>query len=144
MTRGHPTTPTPRATHALCNAHVLRELVYVTDTTTGQVADLATQAIGALQQLNYLVNAAHTHRGEPDQAGISEQQHLLRSAVVLAATATAARTDKLQRKHHALFARLRDRRDDYLRFVTHPGVPFDNNAAEQTIRMPNLRIKVSG
>ena len=27
--------------HALCNAHVLRELVYVVDTATGQVAGLA-------------------------------------------------------------------------------------------------------
>jgi hypothetical protein len=63
---------------------------------------------------------------------------------VLGAQATAERATKLQRKHHALFVRLRDRRDDYLRFVTHPAVPFDNNPAEQTIRMPKLRIKVSG
>jgi Transposase IS66 family len=47
-------------------------------------------------------------------------------------------------KYHALFVRLRDRRDDYLRFVSDPAVPFDNNAAERTIRMPKLRIKVSG
>ncbi|MEV6852148.1 IS66 family transposase [Actinoplanes sp. NPDC051411] len=129
------------ATHALCNAHVLRELVYVTDTATGHLADLAEQAIDALRQLNQLVDAVH---GRPDPAAIDEQQHLLRSAVVLGAQATATRDGKLQRKHHALFTRLRDRRDDYLRFVTHPGVPFDNNAAEQTIRMPKLRIKVSG
>jgi hypothetical protein len=63
---------------------------------------------------------------------------------VLGAQATAARASKLQRKHHALFVRLRDRRDDYLRFVTDPTVPFDNNPAERTIRMPKLRIKVSG
>jgi hypothetical protein len=33
---------------------------------------------------------------------------------------------------------------DYPRFIANPAVPFDNNAAEQTIRMPKLRIKVSG
>ncbi|WP_218060579.1 IS66 family transposase [Micromonospora sediminicola] len=132
------------AIHALCNAHVLRELVYVTDTATGQVADLAAQAIRALQQLNRLVTAAHTAGETPDQAALADQQHLLRSAVVLGAHATAERGSKLQRKHHALFVRLRDRRDDYLRFLTDPHVPFDNNAAEQTIRMPKLRIKVSG
>jgi hypothetical protein len=43
-----------------------------------------------------------------------------------------------------LFVRLRDRRDDYLRFVTDPAVPFDNNSSERTIRMPKLRTKVSG
>jgi transposase len=132
------------AVHALCNAHVLRELIYVTDTATGQVADLAQQAIDALRGLHHLVTTARADGVEPDPATISEQQHLLRCAVVLAANATAERANKLQRKHHALFVRLRDRRDDYLRFVTNPAVPFDNNPAEQTIRMPKLRIKVSG
>ncbi|MBM0236141.1 IS66 family transposase [Micromonospora sp. ATA32] len=132
------------ATHALCNAHVLRELVYVTDTAAGEVAGLAHQAINALTGLWRLVATARADSREPDPATIGEQQHLLRSAVVLGAQATAARSGKLQRKHHALFARLRDRRDDYLRFAADPRVPFDNNAAEQTIRMPKLRIKVSG
>ncbi|QSB16683.1 IS66 family transposase [Natronosporangium hydrolyticum] len=132
------------AVHALCNAHVLRELVYVVDTATGQVADLAGQAIGALRQLHHLVSHARASGGEPQPADLAAQAHLLRSAVVLGATATATRGDKLQRKHHALFVRLRDRRADYLRFITDPAVPFDNNAAEQTIRMPKLRGKVSG
>jgi hypothetical protein len=36
------------------------------------------------------------------------------------------------------------RRDDYLRFAHNLRVPFDNNEAEQVIRMSKLRIKVSG
>ncbi|WJK41331.1 IS66 family transposase [Solwaraspora sp. WMMA2056] len=132
------------AVHALCNAHVLRELVYVVDTATGQVADLAGQAIDALRHLNRLTVTARADGCEPDPADLAEQTHLLRSAVVLGAAATATRTDKLHRKYHALFVRLRDRRADYLRFVTDPAVPFDNNPAERTIRMPKLRIKVSG
>src|SRR6266498_2125271 len=117
---------------------------YVTDTTTGHVADLADQAISALRQLNRLVGTAHTAGDTPDEADLARHLHVLRSAVVLGAQATAERASKLERKHHALFVRLRDRRDDYLRFVTNPAVPFDNNPAEQTIRMPKLRIKVSG
>ncbi|MFY1699527.1 IS66 family transposase [Solwaraspora sp. WMMA2101] len=132
------------AVHALCNAHVLRELVYVVDTATGQVADLAGQAIDALRRLNRLTVTARADGCEPDPADLAEQTHLPRSAVVLGAAATATRTDKLHRKYHALFVRLRDRRADYLRFVTDPAVPFDNNPAERTIRMPKLRIKVSG
>lgn len=132
------------AIHALCNAHVLRELVYVTDTATGQVTDLAAQAIDALRQLHRITTTAHAEGNTCDPDTLARHLHVLRSAVVLGAQATAARATKLERKHHALFARLRDRRDDYLRFITDPRVPFDNNAAEQTIRMPKLRIKVSG
>jgi hypothetical protein len=58
-----------RASHALCNAHVLRELVYATDTATGQIVDLAAQAIGALQQLSRLVNTARADGRERCPAG---------------------------------------------------------------------------
>ena len=130
--------------HALCNAHALRELIYVVDTAAGNVADHAQQAVTALRRLNRLVTDAHTAGETPNPDQITRYLHILRSAVVLGTQATAARAGKLQRKHHALFVRLRDRRDDYLRFVTDPAVPFDNNAAERTIRMPKLRVKVSG
>jgi transposase len=130
--------------HALCNAHALRELIYVTDTTTGPAAGHAAQAITALRWLNRLVIDACTAGHTPDPDTVARYQLMLRSAVVLGAQTTAERAGKLQRKHHALFVRLRDRRDDYLRFVTDPNVPFDNNPAERTIRMPKLRVKVSG
>jgi transposase len=130
--------------HALCNAHALRELIYVTDTATGPAAVHAAQAITALRWLNRLVIDACITDQPCDPDTVAHYQLMLRSAVVLGAQATAERAGKLQRKHHALFVRLRDRRDDYLRFVTDPAVPFDNNPAERTIRMPKLRIKVSG
>jgi transposase len=130
--------------HALCNAHALRELIYVVDTATGPVADHAQQAVTALRRLNRLTTDARTAEQSADPEQVARHLHMLRSAVVLGAQATAARGSNLERKYHALFVRLRDRRDDYLRFVTDPAVPFDNNPAEQTIRMPKLRIKVSG
>lgn len=130
--------------HALCNAHALRELIYVVDTATGPVAEHAEQAATALRRLNRLIADAHATGQDPDMEKVAFYLHVLRSAVVFGVQATAARGSKLERKYHALFVRLRDRRDDYLRFVTDPAVPFDNNRAEQTIRMPKLRIKVSG
>ena len=130
--------------HALCNAHALRELIYVVDTAAGRVADHARQAITALRRLNRLTADAYAIGETPDPEQVPRYLHILHSAVVLGAQATAERAGKLERKHHALFVRLRDRRDDYLRFVNDPAVPFDNNPGEQTIRMPKLRVKVSG
>jgi ABC-type transporter Mla subunit MlaD len=78
------------AVHALCNAHALRELIYVTDTAAGQFADLADQAISALRQLNRLVGTAYTAGDAPDEAGLARHLHVLRSAVVLGVQATTA------------------------------------------------------
>jgi transposase len=39
---------------------------------------------------------------------------------------------------------MQDREDDYLRFARDLRVPFTNIAAEQSIRMCKLRIKISG
>jgi transposase len=131
-------------THALCNAHVVRELVYVVDTAPVDVAALAGQAIDAMIAVKDLVATARQQGTEPDVQDLATQQRLLRSAIVLGRGATAGRTTKLERKYHALFARLHNRWQDYQRFVNDPAVPWDNNAAEQTIRMPKLRTKVSG
>jgi transposase len=132
------------ATHALCNAHAVRELVYVVDTAPQMVAGLAGQAIDAMVAVKDHLDTARDQSTAPDVEAIAVQQHLLRSAVVLGHNATAARATKLERKYHALFGRLLNRWDDYQRCVADPGVPWDNNAAEQTIRMPKLRTKVSG
>ncbi|MFJ7043434.1 transposase [Streptomyces sp. NPDC101112] len=43
-----------------------------------------------------------------------------------------------------LFKRLHQRWEGYLRWVHDLRLPFDNNPAEQTIRMGRLQIKVSG
>ena len=39
---------------------------------------------------------------------------------------------------------MRDRKDDALRFLTNPDVPFTNNQAERDIRMMKLKQKISG
>lgn len=141
------------ATHALCNAHVLRELQAVTDHAAGADPDAwcwATQTADALRDLLHLAETAApgTAAADPDSgvdpAKLAEILHAYRSAVILGAGSTAARTSKLQAKHHALAKRLTAREADYLRFLHDPAVPFDNNAAEREIRMVKLRQKVSG
>jgi transposase len=135
----------PQLTHALCSAHALRELAAVTelaaenDTTVGQWC-WATQVAQALRELNILVH----HTEAPHADAVAEQVRRYHDGVVIGAHATRARDSKQERKHHALARRLRDRQDDYLRFITDDHVPFDNNAGEREIRMIKLRQKVSG
>jgi len=43
-----------------------------------------------------------------------------------------------------LIRRLRERRNEVLRFLTDRRVPFDNNQAERDLRIPKLKQKASG
>ena len=129
------------AGHALCGAHLLRELIAVTETGTDDDVIWAQQAIDALLALKEAVHAAH-HATDPEI--LDKQCRWFREAADAGIVLNAARRSKLQKKRNALATRMRDRADDYLRFAHDLQVPFDNNQAEQVIRMSKLRIKVSG
>jgi transposase len=133
------------AAHALCGAHVLRELIAVTETGTGLDAVWARQAIDALLALKDAAAAARA----AGQAVIStdlldKHAKYFTDAAETGIALNADRGSKLQRKRHALATRIKDRQDDYLRFARDLRVAFDNNEAERVIRMSKLRIKVSG
>jgi transposase len=140
-------TYSPLASHALCNAHALRELQAVIDASAPGQWCWAGQAADALRQMKRLAGVPAAAGGTLDGAGkdkLATARHRFRSAVLIGEKETAARAGPLMAKHHALARRLRQRQDDYLRFTADPRVPFDNNAAEREIRMGKLRIKVSG
>jgi len=133
------------AGHALCGAHLLRELIAVTETGTADDAIWAQQAIDALLTLKETADAAReAGRRTIDPETLEKQCRWFRDAADAGIVLNAARCGKLQKKRHALATRMRDRADDYLRFAHDRQVPFDNNQAEQVIRMAKLRIKVSG
>lgn len=135
------------ATHVLCAAHLLRELVAVTETgTEGEhgAKAMAAQAIDVLLRLKNLAEAAHAEQREADPVALAFQKIALASAAQIGKAATSGRENKLVAKHNALFTRIETRIDDYLRFLADPQIPFDNNASEREIRMCKLRIKVSG
>ena len=56
----------------------------------------------------------------------------------------SARGRQARRPGHNLLIRLRDFKDDVLRFVSNFAVPFTNNQAEQDIRMMKVKMKISG
>jgi transposase len=134
-------------THALCNAHVLRELQAVIDAAPAGQWCWAGQAAAALRDIKRLTGASLVQDGtlsHIDQHNLAQARRRYHSAALIGRSQTAARAGPLMRKHHALARRLLDREDDYLRFTTSPEVEFDNNRAERDIRMCKLRIKVSG
>jgi transposase len=135
------------AGHALCAAHLLRELIAVTEAGTGGEHGskaMAAQAIDVLLRLKKLAEAAFAEERRIAPAALGFQRIALASAARIGKAATAGRENKLTSKHHALFTRIDARIADYLRFATDPRVPFDNNASEREIRMCKVRIKVSG
>jgi transposase len=139
------------ATHARCNAHLLRELQAVLDHHTATGGEglwcWAAQAADALRTMKRLVDQALARDGTLntlDTTHIAGAKHAFRSAARLGVKATAARRDELDKDHNALARRLLDRHDDHLRFTQDPRIPFDNNASEREIRMIKIRQKVSG
>jgi len=136
-----------QATHALRNAHALRELQAVTGAAPPGQWCWAVQAADAQRDMKHLADASLMADGtlnHLDQAKLAEVRHCYHSALLTGQRETAPQAGPLMRKHHALARRLLARDGDYLRYTTDPRVPFDNNAAEREIRMAKLRIKVSG
>jgi transposase len=141
------------ATHALCCAHLLRELIAVVDHHTAHPPDggdggdgvpadwcWATQIIDALLALKAVTDTGAL----PDPDVLAARRRMIISAALIGASADTGPPGAVGRRHRALARRIRRRIDDYLRFATDPRVPFDNNQAERDIRTAKIKQKVSG
>jgi transposase len=131
----------PQLTHALCNAHVLRELIAVTDH-HAQSPDPKSWcwAEQVIDNLLAIKTMTEDDTDDPDRLAACRQL-LVHGARIGTATPTPG---PIGAKHRALARRITNRIEDYLRFATDPRTPWDNNAAEREIRMAKLRQKVSG
>jgi transposase len=135
-------TYTPGA-HQLCCAHLLRELTAAGELLPEQV--WPGQAADALLALKTAADIARNASVSViDPRVLAEQSLLFRQAALVAVKDLQHEKSKFGRKLAALARRMRDRCDDYLRFATDLRSPFDNNRAEQQIRMVKIRQKVSG
>jgi transposase len=129
--------------HALCGAHIARELVAAEETPPGQ--HWPTQALDALFALN---TAAHDAR-EQDLSGIPPDvaEPLLRAwrhAILVGLAGHPLRPGEKQSKTRNLLERLRAREADVLRFAHDLTVPFSNNQAERDLRPTKTQMKISG
>ncbi len=131
-------------THALCGAHLLRELQAVIDTADIGGWCWARQVTDSLLTLKTHTDTARAAGQATTEPGLlAEHTRRIRTAATIAAD-DHTHSGPLARKHRALARRIRDRLPDYLLFTTNPAVPFDNNAAEREIRMVKTRQKISG
>jgi transposase len=130
--------------HGLCNAHHLRELTYVFE---------ELKEAWAGQMIELLVAACHEVNdagGRLPAARLAD--FLTRYVEILAAgealnppvQKSAKRGRTRQSKSTNLLRRLRIYSDDVWRFATDHQVPFTNNIAEQAVRMPKVKQKISG
>jgi len=130
--------------HALCNAHHLRELEWVSEhekrkwSRTMQkfllkTNDLTTEAGGSLPMK---VQAARRKR---------YRKILCEADIECPPEEITTSTKKIKRsKEQNLILRLRDFENEVLLFMTDPLVPFTNNQGERDIRMTKVQQKISG
>ena len=154
-----------RCQHALCNAHHLRELAYLLEE---QNQAWAGDMIELLKHAHHLDNLNCADGKTPNYAAQKYQNEVrylrylrylrdlrdlrdLYEAILAQAQldhpiapCTGKRGRPKQSKAADLMGQLRDYSDDVWRFMTQADVPFTNNLAQQTVRMPKLKQKVSG
>jgi transposase len=134
--------------HALCNAHLLRELVYVEEI-TGQAWPGTMRQM--LLEANTLCEAAR-QRGftlsDADYAAFSTLYHGIlcegERCHPEASKFPGKRGRAKQSVAFNLLRRMRDHADAVLRFIRDPAVPFTNNLGERAVRMPKVKQKISG
>jgi transposase len=133
----------PQARHALCGAHISRELVAAAEADPDQ--DWPEQALRALHGLN---SAAHQARDQqlpeipPEIADplLDSWRHALLVGLAEHRRAPGRR----QSKTRNLLQRLCDRDAQVLLFARDLSVPFTNNQAERDVRPTKTQLKISG
>jgi len=135
--------------HALCNAHHLRELQALIDIEKEPWAETMQRL---LRRACHATNIAREHDKslEPELVALIERRYdaILAKAIAFHEAQpplpVKRRGSTPRRTGHNLALRLATFKQDVLRFLTDPTVPFTNNIAEHDARMAKLRQKISG
>ena len=135
--------------HSLCNAHLLRELAFIEETTgqrwAKEMAELLLEIKKAVDGRRLCKKAflpkvelsKYTKRyNKLVEEGLNENPERPRVA--------GRRGQAKQGKARGLLIRLREHKEEYLRFAVDFATPFDNNQAERDFRMAKVKQKVSG
>jgi transposase len=136
--------------HALCNAHHLRELKALVAI---EKEDWARKMQRLLRVACHATNLAREADAplQPTLIALIKRRYDAIVAEGLAFHQAQPELGKIGKRRraprrlgHNLLLRLLTRKQDVLRFLTDPSVPFTNNLAEQDARMMKVQQKVSG
>jgi transposase len=146
----------PGVLHALCNAHHLRELKALME------IEKEAWAFAMYRFLRQACHAANLARrndtaitprfaawlaaryGRIVAQGLAFHEAQPPPARPNGSNGKKPRGKTRRRTGHNLLLRLQSRKEDVLRFLTDPSVPFTNNEAERDLRMMKVRQKISG
>jgi transposase len=133
--------------HALCNAHHLRELEW---SGTEDKQKWAGNMMKFLKKLNKKVDDAGGQVNEQQSDYYRKRYTSLLAEAEIECPAPDVQRKKGQRgrmkksKSRNLLERLIDYKEDVLRFIDSPDVPFTNNQGENDLRMTKVQQKISG
>jgi transposase len=131
-----------RCRHALCGAHLLRELTYFAEASE-QTKAWASPIMGLLLGIKEEVERS---RASLPAERIEELTALYDRLVAegLRAEPPPVVPELVRKQARSLLLRLGRRKEEVLLFLSDPSVPFDNNQAERDLRMVKLQQKTSG
>lgn len=138
-----------KAEHALCCAHILRELVYAEDVKHQQWAKPLRELLcEMLEARNRLTDLGESRFPKEQADAYSRRYDALVTQGLEANPLQVRKKGQMgapkKGEMRSLLERLRDRKPQILRFAADWYVPFTNNAAEQDIRFSKVKLKVSG
>lgn len=137
--------------HALCNAHLLRELIFLWEEQEQKWAQAMIDHLLAIKDatdkaratgLNSLP-ASDQKRFFKSYQRIVEEGYA-QNPVTNAPTVPKRRGRRKQSKARNLLDRFRDHHAGILAFMSDFAIPFDNNQSERDLRMMKLKQKISG
>jgi transposase len=121
--------------HSLCNAHILRELLFLWE---------SKQLKWAKDLSNLLVNVHHKEKQGIEFTQKQYQKILRRLEVLIAPTIQNYNKVYSKTKEEKLAFALEKHKYLFLKFIKEKEVPLDNNQAERDLLMIKVKQKVSG
>ena len=130
-----------KCSHALCNAHHLRELTAVFEGTNHDWAN-------KMRELLKLINKTKEEKMPIDTASFTATYDSILELGFKQSSQIHETGPPGKRKSHpkeiCLLDRLKKRKELVLAFMYNQDVPFTNNLAERDIRMMKIKMKISG